>query len=484
MDDRSFALGNRILGNADGAPGLECTAIGPTLRFATDAVVCLTGADLGATLDGAPRRASRRGAGARRSAARARAVAPVPVCAPTCSCGAASTCARCSASASTFTLGGFGGHGGRELRTGDVLHLPTWLAAARGPGDRGDRPELTDRRGSWRWSTGPHAAPDFVTEAGIEAFYATDWQVHHHSSRTGVRLVGPGDRVGARRRRRGRAAPVEHPRHAVHRRRGRLHRRHADPPRSRRSEPRRLRVPGHGDHRPTGGSSASSRPATACAFVPVDRDEARDRVVDRGAPPRRAPTRRSTPAPTVLAARPAHDDTPQVTYRAQGDGAVLVEYGPMMLDLDLRLRAHALRRVARRREPSFTPLELTPGIRSLQVQFDPATTRRRRRRRCSRAPRTSCPRSTTSSSTAASSTCRCRGTTPRHARRSRATCASCATTRRGARGTSSSSGASTGSTTSTTCARSCSTPTTSCSVSATCTSARRSRCPSTRAIAW
>ena len=26
-------------------------------------------------------------------------------------------------SASTFTLGGFGGHGGRELRTGDVLHL-------------------------------------------------------------------------------------------------------------------------------------------------------------------------------------------------------------------------------------------------------------------------------------------------------------------------------------------------------------------------
>ena len=125
MDDRSFRLGNRILGNAEGAPGLECTAIGPTLRFATDTVVCLTGADMGATLDGAPvdryvagpgrtrvrcsRSASRSGPGLR---------AYVLV-------RGGFDVGEVLGSASTFTLGGFGGHGGRELRTGDVLHLHT-----------------------------------------------------------------------------------------------------------------------------------------------------------------------------------------------------------------------------------------------------------------------------------------------------------------------------------------------------------------------
>ncbi len=80
--------------------------------------------------------------------------------------------------------------------------------------------------------------------------------------------------------------------------------------------------------------------------------------------------RRAGPASTVLASRAARGDAPQVTYRAQGDAAVLVEYGPMTLDFDLRLRAHALGAWLDE-SPTFTPVELTPGIRSLQVQFDP-----------------------------------------------------------------------------------------------------------------
>ena len=172
----------------------------------------------------------------------------------TCSSAAASTAGTVLGSASTFTLGGFGGHGGRELRTGDVLHLGAEATRRdRRRARRSGRPRRSSRRsppsGSSRWSTARTRAPDFVTEAGMAAFYATEWQVHHHSSRTGVRLVGPPVGVGPRRRRRGRAAPVERARHAVHRRRGRLHRRHADPARARRPEPRRLHVPGHGDQR-------------------------------------------------------------------------------------------------------------------------------------------------------------------------------------------------------------------------------------------
>ncbi len=38
---------------------------------------------------------------------------------------------------------------------------------------------------------GPHAAPEYFTEAYIETFFATNWEVHFNSSRTGVRLIGP-----------------------------------------------------------------------------------------------------------------------------------------------------------------------------------------------------------------------------------------------------------------------------------------------------
>ena len=52
MDDLSFRLGNRVVGNDEGAAGLEVEVHGPTLRFNRPAVVCLTGASMGATLDG------------------------------------------------------------------------------------------------------------------------------------------------------------------------------------------------------------------------------------------------------------------------------------------------------------------------------------------------------------------------------------------------------------------------------------------------
>ncbi|MGL1553590.1 allophanate hydrolase, partial [Vibrio parahaemolyticus] len=38
----------------EGTAGLEVTVTGPTLAFTAPATVCLTGADFGATLDGAP----------------------------------------------------------------------------------------------------------------------------------------------------------------------------------------------------------------------------------------------------------------------------------------------------------------------------------------------------------------------------------------------------------------------------------------------
>src|SRR5581483_4266457 len=50
MDSLAFRLGNRLLGNPEGAAGLEVTAVGPTLRFDRPTTICLTGADCDARL--------------------------------------------------------------------------------------------------------------------------------------------------------------------------------------------------------------------------------------------------------------------------------------------------------------------------------------------------------------------------------------------------------------------------------------------------
>ena len=48
----SPSAANRIVGNHASAAGLEFTLQGPTLRFHSDALIALTGADCPADLDG------------------------------------------------------------------------------------------------------------------------------------------------------------------------------------------------------------------------------------------------------------------------------------------------------------------------------------------------------------------------------------------------------------------------------------------------
>ena len=46
LDDWSFRLANKIVGNPEGAAGLECQFLGPTLRFHSEALISLCGADM------------------------------------------------------------------------------------------------------------------------------------------------------------------------------------------------------------------------------------------------------------------------------------------------------------------------------------------------------------------------------------------------------------------------------------------------------
>ena len=92
-------------------------------------------------------------------------------------------------SASTFTLGRFGGHGGRALQAGDVLrpgNAEPVGAPAQTPAER--RPAIV-RDWEIGVTEGPHAAPDFFTRADIDELYSSVYTVHHNSARTGVRLM-------------------------------------------------------------------------------------------------------------------------------------------------------------------------------------------------------------------------------------------------------------------------------------------------------
>src|SRR5467141_2589141 len=120
-DPISLRLGNRLVGNAEGAAALEMTLLGGTFLFPEGAVVALTGSDFGATLDGAPLEQwtsveARPGQALRLG--------------PTRSGARCYLCVRGGiavklflGSASTHILSGLGGHDGRALRKGDVLKI-------------------------------------------------------------------------------------------------------------------------------------------------------------------------------------------------------------------------------------------------------------------------------------------------------------------------------------------------------------------------
>jgi urea carboxylase len=391
MDTLAFRAGNRLLGNAEGTAGLEITAVGPTLLFHQATTICLTGAHIAATLDGvaidayaavavAPgqtlRTGSVRGAGLRAYLLIAGGV-DVPVY---------------LGSRATFTLGLMGGLAGRALASGDVLRLsaPAQRAPAAPPEGARIPAALRPELGS-EWTLrvlyGPHGAPDFFTEADIATLQDAAWQVHHNSSRTGVRLVGP---KPAWARRDGGEAGL-HP--------SNIH--------------DNAYVVGAidftGDMPIILGPDGPSLGGFVCPFVIIQADlwkigqlvpgntvrfecvgpaqagalAADQDLLLQALPGTAAPAARAAAAGGADAGRPggspilgaigACGQRPAVVYRRQGERSVLVEYGPIVLDLELRLRVHALMLYLEQIQVAGSlpgVLDITPGIRSLQVHFD------------------------------------------------------------------------------------------------------------------
>jgi urea carboxylase len=401
MDDLAFRLANRLVGNGPQAAGLECTLTGPSLRFHRDTVVAVCGAPMAALLDGQPlplwqahavpagsvlKLGAVDGAGARAYVA-LRGGLDVPAY---------------LGSRATFTLGGFGGHAGRVLRAGDLLHVGSDSAvdaaatadAAATPATAPGLPVLPAEAipaYGHHWDIavlyGPHGAPDFFTDADIRGFFATAWQVHYNSSRTGVRLVGPkpqwaradGGEAGLH------PSNIHDNAYAI----GAI------------DFTGDMPVVLGPDGPSLGGFVCPAvvvaaerwklgqlRPGDTLRFHAVDADEAaalqarqehwvRELALPR-AEGRETARKPVTPSSSpVLLRREAHGDRPELTLRQAGDRYLLVELGPLQLDIALRLRVHGLMSaLAALALPGI--VDLTPGIRSLQLHFDPARLPRRR----------------------------------------------------------------------------------------------------------
>jgi urea carboxylase len=366
MDDVSLREANLAVGNAEGAPALECTASGPALRFSSATAVCLGGAVSEAVLDGLPvpwwepfevpaagvlKIGAIPGPGLRTYLA-VRGGFDVPLY---------------LGSASTFTLGRFGGHAGRPLRAGDVLRAGTAGGEVRGAVPLGRRPVNVS---SWEIGVteGPHAAPDFFTRGGIEMLYADPYTVHHNSARTGVRLTGPqpswaredGGEAGLH------PSNIHDTPYAV----GALDFT-GDTPIILGPDGPSLggfvcpAVVASGEMWKVG----QLRPGDTVQFVPVR--EAGAAALRSKCASVSVPRTGGDGDDGVLARR---DGEPNVVYRRAGDDNVLVEYGEHVLDLGLRMRVHALQS-ALEAEGLDGVLDYTPGIRSLQIHTDAAKMR-------------------------------------------------------------------------------------------------------------
>lgn len=376
MDDLSFRIGNRVLGNDEGAAGLECTRGGPALRFPDGGRVCVTGAPVPVTLDGVPV------AQWQSVTVPAGGVLDVGMLSgPGMRCyiliAGGLTEPEYLGSTATFTLGTFGGHDGRPLREHDTL------AAGTDPGPHQDWPGRDARAAieeqpsighHWQLAVteGPHGAPEFFTREDIDTIVGTDYTVHFNSDRTGVRLEGPkphwartdGGEAGLH------PSNIHDNAYCV----GALDFTGDTPILLGPDGPSLggfvcpVTVVG-GDRWKLGQLA----PGDTVRFVPVRADRApslRTIDIDRRASLPLVVSTGGDGDDGVLGRFTAADGT-KVTMRRAGDGGVLVEYGDMVLDLALRARVHVLyEHLVARQIAGIT--ELTPGVRSLQVQFDPA----------------------------------------------------------------------------------------------------------------
>ena len=200
MDEHSMNLANILAGNELDAACIECTLGGLELRFETDSILALTGADAPAFLDDNPvpmhrtlraRTGSLLRIGMTRTGLRIYVAVHGGLAVP-----------GIMGSRATFQRGGFGGFKGRALAAGDTI--PLALPAGSPPGlplgtavdssipDRAvPRALIPTFHAEFTVRAIPSHETDRFTADGLECFFSASYSVSQKSDRMGCRLEGP-----------------------------------------------------------------------------------------------------------------------------------------------------------------------------------------------------------------------------------------------------------------------------------------------------
>lgn len=188
MDPRSAALANILAGNAQGDAVLECTMMGPQLRFDRTNVIAITGGDLGPTLDGKP--VSSYQAVAVRAGQVLKFTAPRAGCRCFIAFAGGLDIPVTMGSRSTYMKAKIGGFQGRKLEKGDVIGFRAPAETLKRMEDRVLRPEFAPKPVyTLRVVLGPQ--DDAFTDAGIGTFLSGTYTVTPEFDRMGCRLDGP-----------------------------------------------------------------------------------------------------------------------------------------------------------------------------------------------------------------------------------------------------------------------------------------------------
>ena len=188
MDSWSFRLANVLVGNEPGTAALECQFMGPTLKFNSDRIIAITGANMSPKIDGTPVPLWE-SLEVKKDQILEIAFATVGARSYIAFSGGINT-APWLGSRSTFHKAGVGGIDGKAIQDGQIIPLNKSKSVKGRKIKNSSKPVMpTNKKWLVEVVKGPN--DDWVDEKGHKMFLNSDWKLQSKSDRTGYRLEGP-----------------------------------------------------------------------------------------------------------------------------------------------------------------------------------------------------------------------------------------------------------------------------------------------------
>jgi len=188
MDSWSFRLANVLVQNEPGAAALECQFMGPTLKFNSDRIISITGANMSPKIDGTPVPLWE-SLEVKKDQILEIAFATVGARSYIAFSGGINTTPWLG-SRSTFHKAGVGGIDGKAIQDGQIIPLNK-SKSVKGRKIKNSSIPVMSTNKKWLVEVVKGPNDDWVDEKGHKMFLNSDWKLQSKSDRTGYRLEGP-----------------------------------------------------------------------------------------------------------------------------------------------------------------------------------------------------------------------------------------------------------------------------------------------------